>query len=88
MWATFDGFEIEMTTRQADNASHAGSCDADVAALLQVPKIRRQLAKISDAQLVAQLSEYGVWDDAELQNRADNEARIVWIAAGDIRDNL
>ena len=88
MYAYFDRFTIEMGKRQALNCSHQGACDEDVARTLRNPKIRRQLAKISDEDLSATLREYGAWDDEELANRADNEARIVWIAAGDIRAEM
>lgn len=86
MWATFNRFEIEMTKDQAHTASHPGLCDSDVAELLRLPKIRRQLAKISDDDLRAELKEYGAWDAEELRDRTANEARIVWIAAGNIID--
>jgi hypothetical protein len=84
MFATFNRFEIEMTLAQAQGASHQGACDDDVAALLKVASIKRQLAKIPAASIAAELSEYGAWDDAELADVAANHARIVWIAAGNI----
>jgi hypothetical protein len=84
MYASFNRFEIELTRKQAAGASHSGACDDDVAALLTIPKVRRQLKKIPDEVLAAELQEYGAWDETELSSRADNEARIVWIAAGDI----
>ena len=88
MYATFERFEIKMTKDQAASASHSGRCDDDVAALLELPSIKRQLKKINDEDLAAELSEYGAWDDEEIQNRADNEARIVWLAAGNITEDL
>lgn len=86
MYATFNRFEIKMTKAQAESASHPGQCDSDVAALLQLPEIKRQLAKIPDATLTEELKEYGAWDDGELQDRADNESRIIWLAACDITE--
>ena len=88
MWASFDRFEIEMTKAQAESASHMGRCDEDVQALCAHPKIKRQLKKISDEKLIAELKEYGAWDEEELQSREDNEQRIVWIAAGNIMNEL
>lgn len=84
MWATFERFELEMTMEQARSASHPGQCDEDVADLCKNPKIRRQLAKIPDDKLAAELREYGAWNDEELQDRETNELRIVWLAAEDI----
>lgn len=86
MYATFNRFEIQMTLAQAESASHPGPCDADVAQLLTLPAIKRQLKKIDDATLQAELKEYGAWDDEELQDRAANESRIIWLAAGNITD--
>jgi len=79
---TFNRFEISMTLEQAQGAAHSGDCDADVDALL--PAMRAQLAGIPDDDLAAELREYGAWDEDELHDRAFNETRIVWIAAGEI----
>jgi hypothetical protein len=87
MYANYNSFEIKMTKAQAEIASHQGSCDADVEYLLTLPTIKRQLKKISDDVLAAELREYGAWSDEELQDRAANEARIIWLAAGDIKEN-
>jgi len=87
MYALFNRFEIEMTLAQAQSASQPGKdASDDVNALLQLPKIKRQLAKISDDDLAAELREYGAWDDEELQDRQANEQRIIWLAAGNIVD--
>ncbi len=88
MYATFNRFTIQMTKAQALSASHSGACDDDVAALLKLPAIRRQLKRIADVDLVAELDEYGAWDDAQLRDRAVNESRIIWLAAGNIREEL
>jgi len=88
MWATFNHFEIEMTKEQANIGYHQGQCDDDVEYLLTIPKIKRQLAKISDADLIAELSDYGAWNNKELSNRKDNELRIIWLAAGNIVDDM
>ena len=87
MYAQFERFEIKMAMRQAESASHSGSCDDDVAALVRVPAIRRQLDKIGPDKLAAELKEYGAWDADELSDNAANRERIVWIAAGDIVEN-
>jgi hypothetical protein len=88
MYATFDRFEIEMTRAQAESASHPGPCDSDVEWLLTIPKIKRSLAKINPDDIRAELREYGAWDDSELMDDAANLARIVWIAAGHISDEM
>lgn len=84
MFAYFNRFEIQMTLVQAQSASHSGDCLEDVKELLKLPTIKRQLNKISDVDLIAELSEYGAWDNEELQDRESNNERIVWLAAGNI----
>ena len=86
MYAIFNRFEIQMTKKQAESASHPGACDSNVAILLQVPAIRRQLDKIPALKIAEELREYGAWDTTELTDDQANRARIVWIAAGDIRE--
>lgn len=88
MRAYFDRFYIYMTKAQAASAFHPGQCDEDVKELLKHPKIKRQLAKISDEDLAADLRGYGAWDEEELKNREENEMRIIWIAAGNINDEV
>ena len=86
MRAMMEGFDIVMTLEQARSASHPGPCDDDVAALLRVPAIRRQFAKLLDVELRDELRSTGAWDEDELQDRAANEARVLWIAAGQITE--
>jgi hypothetical protein len=88
MYATFNRFELKLTKAQAAQGSHPGPCDADVAELLKVPAIRKQFEKIEPEKIAAELQEYGAWDETELQDTEANKARILWIACGDIVDNL
>lgn len=88
MWfSTSSGrIEISMTRAQAASVSHPGECSSDVAALRTVPAIRRQLDKIKPELLRAELSEYGAWEDDELQDHDINLSRIVWLAGCDITE--
>jgi hypothetical protein len=52
--------------------------------LLQNKKIQRQLAAISPETIQQELAEYGAWDKEELKDEKQNQARIIWIAAGNI----
>lgn len=91
MYAQFERFEIKMTLNQAHSANHGGDCLPDVLELLKLPMIKRQVSRINDEKLIAELSEQGGWSDNELANRQDNEERIVWLAACNISeeaDNL
>lgn len=88
MYAYFNRFTIEMTKDQAFSVSHQGQCDDDVKELLKNTKIKRQLKKISDDDLKKELKEYGAWNNEELENRKDNEERIIWIAGCDIREEI
>ena len=88
MVALFDHFGIVMTKKQAEACSHPGPCDADVEALIKTPAIARQLLQIDYADIVAELREYGAWDDVELRDLPANARRIVWIAAGNINEEI
>jgi hypothetical protein len=78
--------ELEMTMEDALSASHQGQCDDDVLALSKVPRIAEQLARIDPELLRAELKEYGAWDSQELSDHDQNLQRILWLAAGDIRE--
>lgn len=86
MYATFERFEIRLTSADAAAASHKGQCDDDVAALLKKNYVRRQLDNIAADRIRDELREYGAWDETELADDAQNRARIIWIAAGNISE--
>ena len=88
MYAIFNHFEIQMTRNQAESASHPGPCDSDVRDLLNDRKIARQLDKIAPEKIAAELKEYGAWDEVELSDNEANKARILWIACGNITDEI
>ncbi len=86
MLAQFERFDISMSLKQAQSASHAGRCDEDVVALLKHPSIIKQLAAIAPAKLAAELKEYGAWEPHELADHEMNKNRIIWLAAGNINE--
>lgn len=82
----FNNFMISMTKKEAESMSHSGSCDSDVKAFSETAKAKRQLKKISDSDLIKELSEYGCWTPEQLADRTENEQRILWIAASNISE--
>lgn len=88
MIAYFERFEIQMTKKQALQGSHLGRCDDDIQQLLELPTIKRQFSRIDHAKIQAELKEYGAWDEQELSNIQENQARILWIACGNIREEI
>lgn len=88
MIAYFERFQIRLTKEQALAGSHPGPCDDDIAALLLEPVIKAQLNKIPADKIRDELESYGAWDEIELSREEDNRARIIWIACGNIREEL
>ena len=91
-WTGFDGdagsYEFWLTADDARGASHPGACDDDVAALLREPYVAAQLEGIGAAGIRDALKPVGAWEDDELSDDDANRARFVWIAAGQIADEL
>jgi hypothetical protein len=83
--AYFNRFCLELPAEAVTDCSHSGACDSDVAHW--APKIERP-ADCTPEALRAELREYGAWDSEELADDAANWERIVWLAAGNIRDEL
>lgn len=79
--------ELQITKKQAESCSHPGPCDADVAALRDVPAIKRQLKKLSPDLVSACLKEYGAWSEIELSDHDQNLSRLLWCACCDISEN-
>lgn len=85
----YNTFEIELNV---DDALAASQPDRDateeVKRLCRAPYVREQLDHISDEGLRNMLSRYAAWNDKKLDDRGENEFHVVWIAAGDIRDEF
>ncbi len=88
MYADFNRFSIKLTKEQALQGSHQGSVDDDIKDLLTIPAIKAQFNKIAPEDIQAELKEYGAWDDDELSSDDKNKSRILWIACGNIRDDI
>lgn len=84
--AHFDRFSISLALDDALSASHPGNCDQEVEDLRRLEYVADQLESIPDGDLFDELREYGAWNHIQLQDREENERRIVWIAAGNIRE--
>ncbi len=74
-----------MTKATAFLCSHQGDCEAEVKACIAMGRVSRPKRCTPDA-LRAELSEYGAWEKSELQDDKQNWIRIVWVAAGNIKD--
>ena len=86
MWASFNRLELNMTLAQAESCSHPGDCLPEVEELMEHPLIKRQRKRIDPELIRQELSEFGAWEDWELDEHHDdmNWARILWIGANDI----
>ena len=80
--------ELKITREQAHIGSHQGKCDEAIAYLRTVPAIRRQLDKLNPQTVSDELAEHGAWDDEQLADHDENLSRLLWVACGDIVDNL
>ena len=89
IWTDSHGFiELNITKAQAHTGHHQGPCDRDIAELRRLPSIKKQLDRLGPARLREVLRDYGAWDQAELSDHDANLDRILWIACGDIVENL
>ena len=86
-WSDSSGrLELALSSDQAAQGYHSGACDSDIEALMQDPEISAQLLAFDPLIVAAALKEYGAWDSQELANHADNLARLLWLACGDVVD--
>ena len=88
MIAQFDRFEIQMTKAQAASVSHSGECEGDVRQFAKHPKIAKQLNNLCPDKLRSELKECGAWDESELKDDEMNKIRILWIASGNISEEI
>jgi hypothetical protein len=88
LYASLNYFDLYFTQQDVDSMPLSGDCNDAVSAIAKKPYIVRQFAAIDNSKLVSELSEYGAWDDVELQDKQANIQRIIWIACSDIKDKL
>jgi hypothetical protein len=81
--AYFTRFSLEMPAEAINDCSHQGPCDDDVD--YWSPRIARP-NEITPEALRDELREYGAWDSEELLDDDANWQRLIWIAAGNIRE--
>lgn len=86
LYASFNYFDLYFTRQDVDSMPLSGQCDDTVQAIAKKPYIVRQFAAIDNSKLVSELSEYGAWDEVELQEKQANIERIIWIACGEIKE--
>ena len=88
IYASLNYFDLYFTRQDVDSMPLSGHCDDVVSAIANKPYIVRQFAAIDNSKLVSELSEYGAWDEVELQDKQANIERIIWIACSDIKENM
>ena len=86
LFTQFERFEIGLEEADVFAAAHPGDCAPDVEIVTSRPYVREQLAQITDDALSAELKEYGAWEAEQLSDREANNERIIWLAAGNIRE--
>lgn len=79
-------FEFQLTRNDAEQCSHMGRCDEDVEVVRKKKYVKRQLDELSDEDLKEILKEYSCYDEGD--TRDDMEAYIVWLAAGNIVEDI
>jgi len=82
--AVFMRFTFSMPLDAALQCSHQGECIEDVRAWAS--KIVRP-DSITPELLKAELRECGAWTPEDLEDDAQNWERLIWIAAGNIKDD-
>ena len=78
----YDLFDIPLEYQEAFLAcSHSGQCDQDV------EHAKQFFAVDNPDKLREYLKEFGAWDQDELKDDNANLGRILWIMAGEIKEN-
>ena len=79
---------LDLPIEAVNDCSASGDCTYSVRYWMQQTEIKKQLSEIDPEQLIKELNEYGAWDEKELSNHTDNLERILWIASGNISDEI
>lgn len=88
LYASLNYFDLYFTRQDVDSVPSRGQCDDVVKIIAKKPYIERQFANIDNSKLIKELSEYGAWDNVELQDKQANIERIIWLGCSSIKENL
>ena len=88
MFTYIGSIELNITKNQAIAGYHSGQCYESIKQLSMVPAIKKQLKKLDVDMVKNELSEYVACDDSELNNHDDNLQRLLWLACGNIYDEI
>ena len=90
MYANFNRFELNLPIAVVLSCSQPGKdASEDVkAALRRYPSLLADIQDLDPFLVREELSEYGAWDEEELADDEENAARLVWLAAGDLKEEL
>lgn len=83
--AYFDNFTITTPDDCVSECSHPGSCDEDVARWVHT--LADVLDEIDPDDIREELYNCAAWSKSELRSGLQNRKRILWIAAGNIKEN-
>ena len=86
--AFFERFTIWLTKEEAESGSHQGACDEDIKSLLEKDSIKNQMRTYHPGHIREELRGYGAWDEEELSDDQENQSRLLWVACGDVREEL
>ncbi len=86
LYASLNYFDLYFTRKDVDSMPLSGACDNAVSVIANKPYIVCQFNTIDNGVLIKELTEYGAWDEIELQDKQANIERIVWIACSDIKE--
>ena len=87
LYASLNYFDLYFTRKDVDSMPLSGQCDDTVNVIANKPYIIRQFAAIDNSVLIKELTEYGAWDEIELQDKQANIGRIIWLACSDIKES-
>lgn len=86
-WNSSSGkLQLTFTKSEYNSIPITGQAIGPITELIKKPRIIAQFGLVPDQLLIETLKEFGCWDDSELQNRADNIQRILWIACLDLQE--
>lgn len=79
---------IELPIEIVNMCPKSGPADNAITEMLKLPEVVAEMKGIDKDKLKLELQEYGVWPDKELSNHEDNITRILWIACGNIQEDM
>lgn len=87
-FADFNYFDFQVKGSIVALCSQSGNMEDNIRQSLEDEELKEELSKLDPDKIRIELKECGTWDEEELKDNEANISRLLWVACGNISENV